>query len=46
MFKQRKEPREEGKARVQVSNKTHGSMLCAELSAASLSYSGVNMSNG
>lgn len=46
MFKQAKEPREEGKAWKQVLDKTHGSPLCAELSAVGLSYNGVNMPNG
>lgn len=46
MFKQAEEPREEGKARKQVSDKTHGSLLCAELSAVGLSHNGVTMPNG
>lgn len=45
-FKQAKEPREEGKARKQVLDKTHGSLLCAELSAVGLSSNSVNVPNG
>lgn len=46
MFNQAKQPREERKARKQVSDKIHSALVCAEFSALGLSYNGVNMLNG
>lgn len=46
IFKRAEEPIEEEKTRKPASDKTHGSLLCAELSAVHWSYNGLNTLNG